>query len=127
MAVRNLSYFYLFCWQGFYIVFGQIFQEGPDDDSMVGLGILLQGLSAAILLAIEVKPVIPYEAWSDVGRVPEAFFLEKVFQNKLVIIEGAARTVHFYLQMLEELFREPLDLGFGCLEMLHTLCDVIVA
>lgn len=86
------------------ILFGEEFEEGSQDNGVIALRILLEGIPVLSLAAIEGETVGPKDIKSDVFWSLDIHLADELSEASAIAIDSTSGPIHFNFEMFEELF-----------------------
>ena len=110
LALGNAADLDFLCRKRLDIMFGEVFQERPDDDRVIGLSAFLEGDAGTSLFPVQVEAITTDFLGRDVLRLPDISPGEKSPERTAVTVDCPVRTAHLDLEMVEEFLSELFDL-----------------
>lgn len=89
LAGRRVPHLYFFGREGLDVLFGEEFEEGTQDDSVVALSILLEGGSIPSGASIEGDAIVPYGIERDVLRFLDSGGADELVEAAAVALKCA--------------------------------------
>lgn len=102
LAIRSFPDLDLFGSEGENVLFGQVLEECPQHDGLVGLGIFFQGAAAPVFFAVQIEAVFVYFISSDIGRGLEFAPGKKGAEHPIIALDRPPRAVHLDFEVLEK-------------------------
>lgn len=113
LAGRRMPDLYLFGGEGLDILSGEEFEERPQDDGVVALGVPLEGISAPGGTSVEREAIFSYGIERNVGRLLDPGRADELVETAAIALYSPERTTHFDLEVFEEALGIFLDRACG--------------